>query len=212
MFIKTKEKMKITFNIESKDVVAELDENDEYEFSRWNAVTRLCGHSYSRAICEFSENYLQNIDKPSVAILGVAAGGMLVQLNDSVNNIELVGVDNNKECINFCKSIKNTFFPNSSFFCEDGLKWAENNKKKFSIIINDMFLDVKGIEASKALTGRLFFRYCFSQCSIFIQHVILPFDSTILINEAKKANGSLKTQNVNSSHQLIIFSKNSTFP
>lgn len=200
--------MKFTVDSSTQLVKAKLDRNMLYEFSSWNYMTKENESKYAKIICDITLHQCKNFGSASVAMFGVAAGGIFVELYNKNPDLTLVGIDDDKKSIDFCVLLKPLYFPTAELYCQDGFEWANRNTRHFTVIINDMFKDVRGNQASIPITSVEFFKHCFAHCDTFIQQCVGKCSS--ILNQMHLASQSLPGNLYSfsySGHTFIIFNQ-----
>jgi spermidine synthase len=136
--------------IDSKNNIY-MDNNEIYqtfgnfEYSRIDLKTKSVKHGYAK---ETVEKVLQNKKNKKVLILGVALGGIIIDLLDKNKNMKITGVDIEDTHFDFVKNHSDK--KRLQLIKEDANKFVMNMKEKYDVIIVDIFI---GDEIPKFVTN-----------------------------------------------------------
>jgi spermidine synthase len=130
-------------NVHSKDVkyimtdeeiyYPMVDNGRELEYSRFNYKTKEVGHKYAKKIMnQVTSNH------PKILVLGVALGGIIINILDKYPNSKVTGIDITDEYFDLVRKYSDT--SRLTLVKEDAQKYIANNvgKTAFDIIICDI--------------------------------------------------------------------------
>ena len=115
-----------------------------YHKNNLKLITENAIYSFGNHYTSFKEafQYIQIKDQKveSVLVLGLGLGSVIQQLeaHQTIKNITTVEID--KDIIYLCKKYLNTKY-NIEYINNDALKFVNENKKKYDLIIVDLYID-----------------------------------------------------------------------
>jgi spermidine synthase len=111
-----------------------LDSSDDYEMSRFNYKTKRVTHPYAKFIMrQINETHKK------VLVLGVALGGIIINILDKYPNTKVVGVDITNECFDLVHKFSNN--NRLRLIKDDAETYINNTNERFDVIICDIFND-----------------------------------------------------------------------
>ena len=139
----------------------------EGEMSRFNSTLKRCKHKYARLICDVTVQ-----SNPSkILIMGLALGGMVLELADRLPDAIIHGVDVDKKSVAFVSRLVPS--QNVSVWLQDA---STLGGEKYDVIISDMFSLESGESPSFAIS-KPFVLKCKSwltEKGIYLQNTIRP--------------------------------------
>lgn len=108
------------------------DNGRELEYSRFNYKTKEVRHSYAKEIMKQVTN-----NHPKILVLGVALGGILINILDKYPKARVTGVDITDEYFDLVRKYSDT--SRLVLIKDDAEQYIAKNMKQFDIIICDIF-------------------------------------------------------------------------
>lgn len=109
-----------------------IDNGIELEYSRFNYKTKEVGHIYAKIMKQVTSNH------PKILVLGVALGGIIINILDKYPNSKVTGVDITDEYFDLVRKYSDN--SRLTLIKEDAQEYIANNSGKiaFDIIICDI--------------------------------------------------------------------------
>jgi len=121
----------VNYTIEGDEIYQKLEDNN-VEYSRFNYKTKECKHWYCKEM-------IKQVTNKKVLVLGVALGGIIINILDKYKNATVTGVDISDENFDLVKKYSDT--NRLTLVEEDAKVYIEKTKEKFDIIICDVFIN-----------------------------------------------------------------------
>ena len=121
----------VNYTIEGDEIYQKHGDN-HVEYSRFNYKTKECKHWYCKEM-------IKQVTNKKVLVLGVALGGIIINILDKYKNADVTGVDISDENFDLVKKYSDT--KRLTLVEEDAKEYIKNTKKKFDIIICDVFIN-----------------------------------------------------------------------